>query len=595
MNLNPDQQRVVDSDHHCLVVACPGSGKTRVISTKIQALLERHPNSRVCAVTFTRDSAGELTRRVEADIGSARLNHSCRIGTFHSLAIRQLRNHGKLGKVLGPQEQMAFLRRAIGMTDPSMERDEAVAVLERAKGSLSECAEQKSDLYVAYQGLLAKNKVTDLYDVIRNSVQWMKDGSIHPFPVQFMLVDEFQDTDGLQLEWVLEHAKNGTAVTVVGDDDQSIYGWRGALGYGGMQAFMEATAAERITLGINYRCREEVLRAADHLIQCNQARIDKSLIAGRGPGGRVEAVRCASRPDEAEQAVQAIQEDCVRLVDQGGARLFNLTVPAGSWAVLARGRRLLDGVENLLQARGIQYYRPPSESFWSRTPQSFMLGLLSNLEDGGSAGIDNALNHALSSRFGRSKANHAMNNLHEQFGAGLSDLFNGGSLNLKAFMADETEIIVGLLKNLESWRQQLALGRMKLAIRGVAAWFASFESGDDVDSITRAGETVCQLNGSLRDRVNLLLGITASQRGAPQGVQLHTMHGSKGLEFNKVWIIGADAEVIPSAKSPDYEEERRLMYVAITRAKDLLYTSSLVTTSPSPFLDEARIQVSVPA
>src|SRR5690606_2755258 len=104
------------------------------------------------------------------------------------------------------------------------------------------------------------------------------------------------------------------------------------------------------------------------------------------------------------------------------------------------------------------------------------------------------------------------------------DLFNGGSLNLKAFMADETEIIVGLLKNLESWRQQLALGRMKLAIRGVAAWFASFESGDDVDSITRAGETVCQLNGSLRDRVNLLLGITASQRGAPQGVQLHTMH-----------------------------------------------------------------------
>ena len=169
MQLNPSQQRVVDTDGHCRVVACPGSGKTRVITTKIGALLKRHPNTRICAVTFTRDAAAELQHRIIKEIGEANFKRSCRIGTFHSLAIRQLRLHNRLGKVAKPSEQVAYLKRAIALVDPSMSYEDATRIIETAKTSLVECPEWNSDLYRAYAEMLSRNKVEDLYDVIPNA------------------------------------------------------------------------------------------------------------------------------------------------------------------------------------------------------------------------------------------------------------------------------------------------------------------------------------------------------------------------------------------------------------------------------------------
>lgn len=585
MQLNPDQQRVVDSDDHCLVVACPGSGKTRVITTKIGALLNRHAKARICAVTFTRDAAGELSHRVVQEIGEPLFKAACRIGTFHSLAIRQLRNHNKLGKVASPYEQVTFLKRAIGLAEPGMEYEEATAVIERAKGALGTAPEQEHPVYLAYAKLLASHKVCDLYDVIRDAVRMMKSGDIHPYPVQFMLVDEFQDTDNIQLEWVLEHARAGSRITVVGDDDQSIYGWRGALGYGGMQAFMKETGAQKITLGVNYRCFEEILSSADKLIQHNGARIDKALVAGRGKGGSVRALRAGSRLDEADRVAEMIQTDCVPLKSDNP--IFRYTVPAGSWAVLARNRRLLDPIEEQLQARGIQYYRPPKESFWSRAPQSLILSLLSALDGGNTGGIDHALNHGLLIKVGRSKASDAIKILHRHLEGRFDSMMSGAPIPTTDLMADEAEFILDFANKLSAWRNQILEGRYNFAIRAVASWFANLEDGEaQKERVISAGGTLCKLQGTIAVRVNALTSVSDS-KGRPQGVQLQTMHGSKGLEFDKVWIVGTESTTCPSPKSPDHEEERRLMYVAMTRAKNHLVMSSELSSEPSPFVLES--------
>ena len=585
MQLNPDQQRVVDTDGHCLVVACPGSGKTRVITTKLGALLRRHEKARICAVTFTRDAAGELSHRVTQEIGEPLFKSACRIGTFHSLAIRQLRNHNKLSKVATPYEQVTFLRRAIALGEPGMEYEEATAIIEKAKGALGKAPEQDHPVYLAYAKLLASHNVCDLYDVIRDSVKMMKTGEIRAYPVKFMLVDEFQDTDNIQLEWVLEHARAGSNITVVGDDDQSIYGWRGALGYGGMQSFMDATGAERITLGVNYRCYSEVLSSADRLIQHNTARIDKALVAGRGPGGSVKAVRAAGRDDEAQMVAEAIQADALPL--KSNNPLFRFTVPTGSWAVLARNRRLLDPIEEELQARGIQYYRPPKESFWSRAPQSLLLSLLSALDGGNTGGIDHALNHGLMMKVGRSKATEAIKALHEQLHGRFDSLLEGTPLSTEKMMADEGAFILDFCSRIKAWRSQILEGRFNFAIRAVASWFAGLEDGEgQKERIVSAGNTLCKLNGTISMRVNAITSVSDSKE-RPQGVQLQTMHGSKGLEFDKVWIVGTESTTCPSPKSPDHEEERRLMYVAMTRAKNHLLMSSVMAEEPSPFVLES--------
>lgn len=589
MQLNAEQRRVVECDGHCLVVACPGSGKTRVITTKIGALLQRHPRSRIVAVTFTRESAGELTHRVTEEIGEALFNAACRIGTFHSLCIRQLRNHNRLGKVASPGEQVMFVKRAMSLAAPGMSWEEATGLIEQAKGSLDTNAAQESDLYRAYADLLAKHRVCDLYDVIRDSVRLMRTGEIKPYPAKFLLIDEFQDTDDIQLQWALEHAKAGTNVTVVGDDDQSIYGWRGALGYGGMQRFLEATKGEHITLGLNYRCHAEVLGAADLVIQNNTARIEKALVAARGPGGSVRLSRHANREFEAEACVAYIDEDATSL-PEGAHPLFTRTVRDGSWAVLCRNRRHLDRVEKHLQRAGIQCYRPPKESFWSRPPQNVLLSLLSSLDSSATSGFDGAIEHALSMSVKNAAARLALKHLHDQvqdFGA-----FRNGTVTISydKFMPEEAKIIADFASRVPAWRRNVEAGRYNMVIRAVADWFASFEDSDELaDDVRSAGETLCRLRGNLQTRVSALTSTAGDAKGKPKGVQLHTMHGSKGLEFDKVWIIAAESSTIPSPKAGDFEEERRLMYVAMTRAKNWLMISSIITDPVSPFVAETGL------
>lgn len=585
MLLNADQQAAVGHDGHSLVVACPGSGKTRVITIKIGAILKRHPRSRVCAVTFTRDASEELRRRVVSEVGADVFSKRCMVGTFHSLAIKQLRSHNAIGKIISPAEQRAYLKRAMALAAPEMDFEGASQLIEMAKTSFGDHEAKNSPLYEAYCTLLSRNKVEDLYDVLRRSVQLMRSGEVRPINVQFMLVDEFQDTDHVQLAWVMEHVRAGTNVTVVGDDDQSIYGWRGALGYGGMQDFASQTEAKHITLAVNYRCHSEILSAADALISLNDARVPKRLYASRGQGGKVRSLRYADRAAEAEALAQTIQAVAIPIEGPCSA-LQTLTVPYGDWGVLCRNRFILDLVEEALMGAGIKYRRSASESVWNRPPFVFILSLLRSIQTGATDGIDHALSHALTIRAGHMVAHNTINALHNELGSGFVHLLDATHVAYDDYDSRAAEVVRAFSKRAAGWRQKCHEGKYSMVVRGVTDWFASFEEKEDRRRfITSVGELACKLKGTLVMRANALAARPEKNPDdEPDGVALFTMHSSKGLEFNNVWIIGCDVDTIPSPKSDNYAEERRLMYVAMTRAKDNLYLSSIITAEPSPFV-----------
>ena len=576
-NLNPEQQAVIDHDGHCLVVACPGSGKTRVIIIKIGHILSSSPKSRVCAVTFTRDAANELKKRLLESIPQETVTKRTRVGTFHSLAIRQLRAHGQIGKIASPAEQLLFVQRAIAMCEEDISFEDAVQTIETVKSSRSPVPEEDSPLYQAYASLLKRSNIDDLYDVLKKSLLMMQQGVVCPYPVEYMLVDEFQDTDEVQLAWVLEHVKAGTKVTVVGDDDQSVYSFRRALGYQGMDRFRSITDAKLISLGTNYRCRAEILGAAGILIGHNQERIDKALKAHRGKGGEVISMRYSSRPSEADAVVAEIIS---HIEPMQGDPWFSYTVPAGQWAVLARNRRALDCVEEALHAERIKYVRPPSESIWNRPPFVFFISLLRSLQTGAIDGIDQTLH------FSGFQQEH-LDIVHDLMRPDAWRLLDGQLPPLQGFPDDIASTLKDFSTRAAGWRSLLRKGNYNLVILGVAEWFsARIRNEDERELFNTLAGSVCKLKGSLAQRVNTLT-LPQSSNEVPSGVSLMTMHGSKGLEFENVWIIAAEEGVIPSPKNNLYDEERRLMYVGMTRAKDKLYLSSRVTAPPSPFVIEA--------
>lgn len=592
MQLNREQEQCVDEDGHCLVVACPGSGKTRVITCKIAALLRRHDNSRICAVTFTRDAANELTERVKKEIGRARFNQACTIGTFHSLAIRQLRKAGLLGSLASPAQQYDLIARASTLAKFEGTRDEAVQIVEAAKTALENHPAQSNPVYLAYTELLARQNLVDLFDILRSSVHLMRDGTISPYAVQFMLVDEFQDTDNVQMAWIMEHVKAGTAVTCVGDDDQSIYSWRGALGNAGMMEFKKRCNARLITLGQNYRSHKEILDFADTIIRADSLRIPKNLVAANGTGGCVRLHRVGSVFHEAETLATHILDQAAPLPSP--TSLFDFTVPAGSWAVLSRSRRYLDVIESELQMRRIRFRRSASDSLWNRPPFLQMLTLLRSLQLGTPDGVDSALHHALSCKLGSGTANHVMDKIHSLSGNKFTHILDGrlpDGLGT-TLITDEHQVVSSFSCLSASWRRHLAKGNARLVITGVARWFAGFEgSSEKASLVERMGEFLADLNGSLLMRVN-----TASQQTVKSdhdserdGVALITMHSSKGLEFDNIWVIGCNEGIVPSARSGNIPEERRLLYVAVTRAKKVLHLSATTETKPSSLLTEVGI------
>lgn len=565
--LNPYQARAVKASGHCTVLACPGSGKTRVLSERASRLLASHDMGRLCAVTFTRDAAQELRSRILASCGEAHAKRLA-VGTFHSLALAHLRraSGGQPPRLLAEGERVSLLRRCWQQHGSEEPFDDLVRAIDAAKARLYPApfanATQEA-VFRAYQDLLASEGAMDFADLLLACVQRIASGQLPPLPVRWMLVDEAQDMDEVQMEWVLLHGRAGTEVTLVGDDDQSLYAFRQALGYSGLQRVTTALSATETTLPINYRCAANILDHAARLIAHNQHRAAKKIIAHRQDNGEIRVIRCPDRWSEVDMVVDAIRQS-----------------PRGTqWAVLARTNNILDAVEVGLSGARVEFARSGGKSVWEHSIGSVLCGLLRSVLDDSWTGIANALS------FCGVQAGWINDHSRRSRGGCVARLHAA----VEHASDDATrKLLMGLRMGMIAWLEQSSKDRASLVVHGVAAFLAECCTPPQASLLRKLEGALIKLSGSLAQRLAFVTRSSPAGRRAPH-VHIMTLHASKGLEFDSVWIVGCEDGTLPHADS-DEEDERRLMYVGMTRAKNRLVVSSAVEEGPpSRFLEEAEL------
>ena len=559
--LNQQQREVAELRQHCVAIACPGAGKTKTIAAKA-ALLLSNPSAIVGAVTFSKDAAVELRDRILALAGDGARKRLI-AGTFHSLAFKQL---GKRD-IATDGDRMGLLARVIAELGLNWKPEEVVPVIERIKTNFGrvEAGTPDAQIYAAYQEALERNGKIDFQDMLRLAVAGMEKGDIAPYRFTDLLVDEFQDTDPLQYRWVELHAKAGAQVTVVGDDDQSIYGFRAALGFRGMESFAETFNAQRVVLGMNYRCYDEILSAADRVIRNNADRIPKILQADRGAGGTVTTKRS---DDEYADAVAAVET------------LHPFLKAGKSCAILARTNRILDPIEAVCRSHGVPYFRASGSSVLNRPQGALMCNLLQVAEGRKQNGLDAVLGYM-------GMSSPLLGVLHRDMGPMLVQRLKKDLVAL-GLPEDTATVYRSFMKRLSEWQEMCERRFYSLVLDGVLELMMTYAKNDQaIRAIQGTYDVLSRLSGTFAERIEYLK--RDNNKPADGALVLTTMHSSKGLEWDHVWISRAEEGVVPDEKSTE-SEERRLFYVAMTRARDGLTIATIKKNPVSRFLIESSIQ-----
>ena len=575
MAFTPAQQSAIEHDGHLLIVAGPGSGKTTTSVAKALRVL-RDPQRSLCMVTFTKEGAEEMRKRLdkanEDNGGQPFPAHRLRVGTFHSIALNHLFTHRKREKVLTPAQQGILLNEAMSPFAADQElckelRKEFESFMYAVDRDAAQVTEQGRTVIKRYMDRLYASRATDLYAVMRDCAMQADNGSLPLMSFTDMLVDEGQDTDELQKMWIFAHARAGVNVTIVGDDDQSIYEWRHALGFSGMKSFMDTFNARRIELGDNFRCRDEILTHAVMLIGNNRLRLPKKLVARRGPGGKIAAYFTPSVESQAEELAELM-----KLVPQAHTNV----------AVLARKGRSLNDLEMALVERELPYVRL-GKSIWEHPWVATYLSLLQSLLDSSPVGVFGCLGVLGLDDEVKTELLQAMRgNAH--------DFIEGELPSLDCATATDVKLIKEFAHALLYWRNQLRSasgGAVTEVVLDVGEWLASKQKSRSVqDTIRRAATILSRLNGTLSTRLNFMSRNKEAKKDAP--IWLMTMHASKGLEFETVHVIDA-GKSDDASDLVNEEAERRLMYVAWTRAKNRCFV--WYSGTPHTTLKEGQLRV----
>jgi ATP-dependent DNA helicase Rep len=643
--LNPAQLEAVFHLHSpCLVLAGAGSGKTRVIVQKIAKLLQSGLEAKqIAAITFTNKAAQEMRERAKALVGS-RAAKDLAVSTFHSLGVRLLRADGeRLGlkpnfSIMDSDDVLGILREAGGTTDAKLARHWQWTIsLWKNQGLDSEGAAgaaASDDERVAarvmqrYEERLLAFQAVDFDDLIGLPLKLLQRDAEARAKWQesfrHILVDEYQDTNAVQYELLKALVGERGVFTAVGDDDQSIYGWRGATIDNLKRLPLDYPKLKVIALEQNYRSTGNILRAANQVIAANPKIFPKKLWSAFGDGEPVRVIECDGEEHEAERAVASIQAKRA----EGGQVKFS------DFAVLYRANHQARVFEQKLRAAQIPYKVSGGQSFFDRAEIRDLcawLRLFVNQDDDPAflravstpkRGIGHQTLAALGEFAGRWKCSlfealfsdslvtalnkKAVGSLHE-FGRYVNDLehrarHTTGSEDAKAFL-------LGWLKDI-GYEQHLFDGEdsEKLA---AARWTNVL---DFVDWIARrCGGEVTQEGGSFESEKHSVLEvaqtisviISLAERDKDQDVvTLSTLHAAKGLEWPHVLLAGINEGLLPFKSGDEemsierLEEERRLMYVGITRARSTLAVSTLrrrkrgrdtVAGIPSRFIAEMKL------
>ena len=597
MALNVEQERARVCDDNCLVLAPPGSGKTGTLVQKAKHIIQSIPGSVVLLVTFTDASSKEARERLSKLITPQQMRRVT-VATFHSHAMEQLRRAKKLGRILSPHESKDMLRRSLSECASTMDLNEADSELQAAK-STPDFTGTETDFIASYEQKKLSHRAIDLQDVVREAVVGMRsrvpEKHVPPLPGTHVLCDEFQDVDWNQLFWLLEYHALGAIVTVVGDDDQSVYGFRNSLGYDAMAEFINRTTPTVIHLEVNYRSNIESLAAATQLIRNNTKRMDKVIASNLGPGGAVYVVRVPSKEAESTMMVEAILTDAA----EGGFQ--RSSIPKGRWGIIGRNNRDLWLISAMLRSEEIPFTKSSKKD---DAPYEIMMfcGCLVSIQSNDSVGLRNTL-----SAIGVS--DKTIRNVQSQLGDEFYQVMDGVFPGLDEVPIEERDALKLFLQLCPKWREFTGLGFYSRVIGAVGDFFLAHvvrgeDSVDDFKNFVRmlsGGSKAftpseidpdAPVKRSLQKKVNGNLQVRVmnyfrqEDKKGSDGVSLHTMHGSKGLEFENVYMVQCNSGTIPSAKATSVEEERRLFYVGMTRAKHKLTVSSIGTKGPSSFISQ---------
>jgi DNA helicase II / ATP-dependent DNA helicase PcrA len=617
-DLNPEQRAAVEHlDGPILVLAGAGSGKTRVLTVRIARLVLEHgvPADRILSVTFTNKAAGEMRERIKRFLGEE--PRGMWLGTFHSLGARLLRRHAEVMgwdpafTIFDAEESLKEIKRIMepmGL-DPKRWKPQAIrGAISDAKNQLITASEFEAthaegfdfflrtvaQIYPAYQKALANQNAFDFDDLLVKPVELF---TTQPQVLEryqerfaFILVDEYQDTNRAQFRFLELLAARHRNLMVVGDDDQSIYGWRGADLRNILDFEATFPGAAVVRLEQNYRSTGTILAAANSVIRRNRHRKEKTLRTEREEGPRLQLVETADERDEASWIVDEIET----------RRGADATLPYRSFSILYRTNAQSRAMEEAFRRRGVPYQIVGGVRFYERREIQDVLAylrLISNPRD--AAAFQRVVNVPRRGIGGVSERRF----LDWALGMGLSpleassragevpDLPPGARRALVGFSAliarhaarartvsvgTLLEELIGELDLLTHLRAEGPEGEDRADnVRELIAGALDFDAELDEEWEGGAPESFTELDLFLQ-RVALVTDLDRSDPEA-DAVTFMTLHNAKGLEFPHVFLAGLEEGLFPLGRSHDdpleLEEERRLFYVGITRAENQLTLS----------------------
>ena len=585
--LNNEQKKAATfKDGPCLVIAGAGSGKTKVLTTRIANLIENGVKPyNILAITFTNKAAGEMRERVN-NITNA---HDAFIGTFHSFGLKIIRENSALFNLtsaftlIDTEDQTSIIKKImkdINITDKmispafikskiSFIKNNMLSDSEIANFLISENEKIAVKIYYEYEKILKRNNTLDFDDLLKKPVELFNSNKEvlekYQDKFKYILIDEYQDTNEVQYKLVKLLSKKYLNLFVVGDPSQSIYAFRGANYQNILNFEKDFKGCTVIKLPQNYRSTQTILDAANEVISHNKQRKDLDLFSDLGQGVKIKYIRTFNDSMENKRVVDEIQ----KLYEEGYNRK--------DMAIFYRTNAQSRSIEDALVKANIPYKVFGSFYFYKRKEIKDLLAylkLIANPSD--DVSLERVINEP-KRKIGdktienlREKARSLNISMFEAIDSGKELEFKNLILNLIEISKDTS--ITGLID------KTLELSKMK----------ETYENDKSLESDIRLENlmefrSVSETYEKETGNVNLsdflmevsLVSDAAEYSTDADAVTLMTVHSAKGLEFKVVFIIGLEENIMPISKAlyddEELEEERRLMYVAITRAKEKLY------------------------
>ena len=604
---------IQDTEENKLIIALPGSGKTYTFISLAENILASSHKHSVLLVTFTNAAANEMTQRLKKRLGQA--VRKTKSSTFASLMMQQFKPLAKSRKPLIGAEQQLFIRRALISQHISIDdlTDWQSTIEEIGRHYPTPNTDSKIlRVFNAYQNILAESNRYDINTMARELIDALISGRLRPLTFTHILVDEFQDCDSLQFKWLKCHFHLGITLAAVGDDDQSIYSWRGAKGYQAFTDFQECFNASAYLLSRCFRCSQAILSSAKNFIEHNEDRVHKEMISAVSEPGVVNKVvipnNFISNYLENKEKSDHLDIQPHRKRKNTNSELKKLEkyrfvaqkikeLNEVNWAVLARTNKQLDMMERAFAELQIASVRIGGKSIFDNIHAVSMVNLFYAIV------YDRSYNELVSAlswigekeqvlqyiqkhiqRLGFSAISPTQEHPWEPI---TSHLQEKSALALRckthdhanSFIKSWHKMMIRIIHHLNDKHQKLQLTMLDII----------------VTMLNTMDGTLPIIAKQLKEKTQRTRN-TANTDDAR--VVLSTMNSAKGLEFEQVWILDFEDKIVPMIKTsksmvhndisdPEsaIEEERRLVYVAMTRAKYRLVIS-YGENSPSPFLDE---------